>query len=80
MDLELLAHDYVIRFADRLRVRKVCGQGIRASSQFNLITDLPMILNAKCDMFIIDLGSNDIAGFKCGRPKAIKLLAENLYE
>ena len=68
-----------LRFADSTRVREVYGHGVRTFSQFNLITDLPVTFNANCDILIIDLGSNDIAGVKSARPKAIKLLAEYLY-
>ena len=68
-----------LRFADSTRVREVYGHGVRTFSQFNLITDLPVTFKVNCDILIIDLGSNDIAGVKSAPPKAIKLLAEYLY-
>ena len=68
------------QFSRNLQMRKVYGHGVKTFTHVNLITDLPVRLRPKCDVMILDIGSNDLAQLKSVRPTAMHLLAEYLFD
>ena len=69
-----------LELATHLKLSDVFVRGVYTYSSVSKITDIPVSWKPKCDMLIIDLGSNDIAQLKRDNKFTIEQLADFLFD